>query len=263
MEDILDHDVLGDDDAFPADAFRCYIRILAMLNRTKSRDGILTLNRGGLGLISGRKHRNSALKLVSIGAEFGLYSVESRGNAVTIKVPNWAKRQEYSPKRPRKAPLTSPTQTQKTTQTPTKKGTKPVPGSLGLVESAVQTEEEKVWEQVLQTFSSYLPRDSRLVLSKKRRTLMMRVEKEFGPGSAVDAVNGYAALHFMEPAGRGFDPMKTFNPECCWSDKIGKYLDANNIARDSGLTPPYQAPTPADREADQLREALAYQGVNL
>ena len=59
MEDILDDPKL--DDETPADVFRAYIRMLAMLNRTKSRDGVLTLSRRAASMVTGRERYGAAV----------------------------------------------------------------------------------------------------------------------------------------------------------------------------------------------------------
>lgn len=124
---------------------------------------------------------------------------------------------------------------------------------LVLVGGALSPAEE-IWEQVNSTLRSYMPRARVLILSDTRRKRMANVEKEFGKGSAVGALNGYAAMHLTEPVnGSAFKPLKNFNPETCWrACNIAKYLDANNAAEDLGLLPPYLPPDPKDAKAAKL-----------
>ncbi len=113
-EDILDDPAL---ETCSADVFRFYIRLLAMLNRAKSRDGKLVVTRSALIHLSGRVHRPSALKIAHSGAEFGLYSASGQAGVssksasgqtelLSIHVSNWPEMQEFTPTPLREIPLT-------------------------------------------------------------------------------------------------------------------------------------------------------------
>ena len=121
MEDILDCDKL---DRCSADVFRFYIRVLAMLNRSKSKDGNIRLNRSSLRVCAGRTKLKAALEIAKSGAELGLFSlshggeveVMSRpcgGDVTVIHVPKWAKIQGLSPPpnpNPNPNPIVPPSQ---------------------------------------------------------------------------------------------------------------------------------------------------------
>lgn len=118
MEDILDDPKL--DDELPADVFRFYFRLLAMLNRTKAKDGVVTLTRRAMGLCSGRSQHRYSLKLASVGEVAGLYTMRTEGERTTFTVPNWAEHQGFAPAPPQPDPNETPppNPTPKTTPTP-------------------------------------------------------------------------------------------------------------------------------------------------
>lgn len=104
MEDILDDPKLA---AVSADGFRAYFQILAMLNRTKSRDGKLTLNKFSMMAATSKGRADSARKLLQHLADIGLMSVEHRGDVALLSVPKWAENQGFaSPPVP--VPIPSP-----------------------------------------------------------------------------------------------------------------------------------------------------------
>ena len=120
MEDILDDPKLGD--GVSADVFRFYFRLLAMLNRTKSRDGAITLGRRALNLCAGREQLRHSLRVARGGALAGLYTLSVDGAQTLITVPNWPNRQEYAPAKLRpdsgETPATTPKTTPKTNTPP-------------------------------------------------------------------------------------------------------------------------------------------------
>ena len=97
LEDILDSPKLRDD--VSADVFRFYIRLLAMLNRTKSRDGKINLGRRAINLCAGREQLRHSLAVARGGAVAGLYTLSVDGEQALITVPNWAKHQGFTPAR--------------------------------------------------------------------------------------------------------------------------------------------------------------------
>lgn len=93
MEDILDDPKLA---ALSGDAFRAYFQILAMLNRTKSTDGTLVLNKFALMAATSKGRVDSARTLLERLADVGLMSVEHRADVALLTVPNWLKNQGFS-----------------------------------------------------------------------------------------------------------------------------------------------------------------------
>lgn len=122
-EDILDDPKLED---CSADVFRFYFRLLAMLNRTKSRDGTISLSRAALNLCAGREQLRHSLRVARGGAEAGLYRVRVDGAQTVIWVPKWAETQEFTPaqlqSKPDATPPTTPTPTTTPKTTPTSDG---------------------------------------------------------------------------------------------------------------------------------------------
>lgn len=103
MEDILDDPKLA---AVSADGFRAYFQILAMLNRTKSRDGKLTLNKFSMMAATSKGRADSARKLLQHLADIGLMSVEHRGDVALLSVPKWSENQGFaSPPVPTPIPI--------------------------------------------------------------------------------------------------------------------------------------------------------------
>ncbi len=260
MEDILDDPKLAGVDG---DTFRFFMRLLAMLNRTKNRTGNIFLDRFALNACTMREQRRHALRIARAGAAAGLYRMSEDGLEVSIAVGKWPELQGFAPAKPRRNPSVTPPPVPVPIPLPVPKkeaketsGNKP---SSDLVLTAGEMSgEDTLWEQVNSTFRSYMPRARGLVLSKSRRARMAKVEKEFGDGSAIGALNGYAAMHLTEPAnGSSFNPLTNFNPETCWrACNVGKYLDANNAAEDLGLKPPYLPPDPMDEKAAQFSRML-------
>jgi hypothetical protein len=97
--DILDDPKLQ---SCSADCFRFYIRLLAMLKRTDSQDGEITLSRQALNACAGREQRRHSLRVASEGAAQGLYAMSTDGDDTVICVRKWPEHQENrSPKTPR------------------------------------------------------------------------------------------------------------------------------------------------------------------
>ena len=76
MEDILDDPRLN---SLSGDEFRAYFRLLAMLNRTKSRDGEITLDRYALTACMMRAQVRHAEKTLQSLAEHGLCTLRALG----------------------------------------------------------------------------------------------------------------------------------------------------------------------------------------
>lgn len=234
-EDILDDEKLA---AVSADVFRFYFRLLAMLNRTKSRDGKIALDRWALNAAAMRDRHGAALALARCGAGAGLFRLRYEGSTAFIEVYKWPVIQELAPAELRRdsSRTPSPKTTPKTTPTPIKKES--APPALELVEPEVISAE---WGEVVDAMSAYVPSRAGCRSSAKRSASMAKVAKQFGPTAPVDAIHGYAAMHFGKPASNGFDPEVNFTVETIWSGKVAKYLDADREARDSGRVRPYLA----------------------
>lgn len=103
--DLLEDQKLGDE--LPPEAFRLYIRLLAMLKRSKSRDGKIELGRSAIRVLSGRSHYKSGVRILRKCEQIGLISVSNGGEMgvklppnesemITIRVPNWPRIQGFT-----------------------------------------------------------------------------------------------------------------------------------------------------------------------
>lgn len=84
---ILDDPAIGE---IGNEGLGVYIRILAMLNRTRSADGKLTVSDAGLCALSGRRRIDVSEKTVRLLEEVGLSSLERLGKVWEITVPKWS-----------------------------------------------------------------------------------------------------------------------------------------------------------------------------
>lgn len=93
MEDVLDCPKLAQVDG---DAFRAYVQILLMLNRAKSRDGQLALNKHAV-MAATRKGRSDAGKrLLRHLADVELISLRYQLDVALITVPKWSELQGFA-----------------------------------------------------------------------------------------------------------------------------------------------------------------------
>ena len=96
LADILHDEKLNSDDC-SADVAWFYLRLLAMLQQTGSRNGQITLDRRGLAFCTCRAQHRHALSIARACAELGLCTLSTRGAHAVIEVPNWAKLQGFAP----------------------------------------------------------------------------------------------------------------------------------------------------------------------
>jgi hypothetical protein len=93
LTDILNDEKLTGDCS--ADVFRFYIRLLAMLKRTGSRDGKIALDRHALCALAGREQLRHALRVARAGAVRELYALSAQPVHTLITVPNWPEIQGF------------------------------------------------------------------------------------------------------------------------------------------------------------------------
>jgi len=115
MEDILDDPKLAE--CIPS-ACWLFIQILAMLNRSKSRDGLLTIPSRALNGLTGRD-RTATDKLLASLQQAGIILYKRHGMSTRIEVPKWAKNQGFAPSKLRPGSVETPSPTP--TPTPNKK----------------------------------------------------------------------------------------------------------------------------------------------
>ena len=85
--DLLDDPKLNGDCS--ADVFRFYVRLLAMLSRTRSQDGSILLDRRALALCAGREQHRHALRVAREGAARGLYTLSTEGAHTLTRCAKW------------------------------------------------------------------------------------------------------------------------------------------------------------------------------
>ncbi len=116
-EDILDDPKLAE---CPDSACWLFIQILALLNRSKSRDGVLTVPARYLNSATNRNRHGTDMLLSRLQVG-GILEYERQGKSTIIRVHKWAKHQGFSPARlqPDSARTPAPKTTPKTTPTTT------------------------------------------------------------------------------------------------------------------------------------------------
>ena len=93
MEDVLDCPKLAQVDG---DGFRAYVQILLMLNRAKSRDGQLALNKHAVMAVTRKGRSDAGERLLRHLADIDLISLRYRRDVALITVPKWAILQGYA-----------------------------------------------------------------------------------------------------------------------------------------------------------------------
>lgn len=114
-EDILDDPRLNGEEW----VWGAYFRILAMLNRTKSRDGTLRVSPRTLGVMMGRSRGDIAAKRLASLAHLGLIAAARYADFWLILVGKWPEHQGFTPTELRPGSVQTPSPTPKTTPTPT------------------------------------------------------------------------------------------------------------------------------------------------
>lgn len=100
------------------DGLAAYIRILALLNQRKSKDGRIALDSFTTVAIAGTKRSDSARRLLERLSSLGLFSIKFSDEITQICVPKWAEIQGIAPTKPRRRPSKTPPPTPTPTPTP-------------------------------------------------------------------------------------------------------------------------------------------------
>jgi len=242
-EDIIDDPKLSD---LSGHEFRAYFRLLAMLNRTKCRDGIITFDRYALMACTMRAQVRHSERTLSALAEHGLCSMSKDGQHYVITVCKWSELQELAPTEPQRDPNETPAP-KTTPKTTTKTKERGEPSALVLASEMPDATTEEIWTATNVALKAYMHRSTGLTLTPARRSRLQRLVKDHGADAPLAAIHGYAATHLTKPPDPKFDPLRNFNPDTCWSAKLyGKYIDADTAAQGAGLTRPYAQPNAAD-----------------
>lgn len=244
-EDILDDETLNSVDP---DVFRFYFRLLAMLNRTKARDGKIVLDRFALNACAMREQRRHALRVARAGAEAGLYRLSEDGEQVSIHVSKWAKFQELAPTKPRRRPNESPatTPTPKTTPTPTKRDSPSRQGSLldrGGESGTPEAKAEAAWPAIRSAFAEHGKQLREGLGKDRRRQIAARIRDGATEVELVAAVHGYVVKHRgLAPDRNGYDPSQWFEPDTVFkatgfSARVEAGMGPRDLARVRPKTP--------------------------
>lgn len=222
MEDIIDDPKLASVDG---DTFRFFIRLLAMLNRTKSRDGVIFLDRFALNACAMREQRRHALRIARSGAAAGLYRMSEDGLHVSIEVCNWSKLQELRPTGPRQTPDKAPSPKTTPNLLPLEeKNLESTSGSDSLSLDLDSDSSQKVngyafraqaaWPEVREMFAKFGNIGLRSKPGSGHLAAMVKRLKDGATDADLPAaVRGYVHFHQgLEPTESGFNPRQYFNP---------------------------------------------------
>ncbi len=253
-EDILDDPKL--DDELPADVFRAFIRILATLNRTKSRDGRLALSRRVASLVAGRERFGAALARLRLGADAGLYTLQCEDGKTVIEVSKWPKHQGFAPTDPQPEPAETPAPTPTPKTTPTTKrecGSQSAPSDglrRGSNSKSARANERVLaaWPAIRSAFAEHGCELSEKPGADRIALISKRLDEGRSEAELVAAVHGYVFLHGgLEPDQRGYNPRQYFRVQTIFkaegfSDRVDLGMDPRDAIppRRSGA----QRPTP-------------------
>lgn len=214
LEDILDSPKLRDE--VSADVFRFYIRLLAMLNRTKSRDGSINLGRRALNLCAGREQRRHSLAIARGGAVAGLYTLSVDGEQALIRVPNWAKHQGYTPTTLRPDSDETPPPNPVPNPTPT---TPPISPPKSDKPGSPEAKAREAWPELRRAAAAYGVGWGKTPGSAQVKIIADRIKADGLNEDQLEAIiHGYIALRGTTPDDR-FDPLKHLYPSTLYRPK--------------------------------------------
>lgn len=96
------------------------------------------------------------------------------------------------------------------------------------------------WGAVVDAMAAYVASRARCIETPARRSALRKIASAHGPTAPVDAIHGYAALHFTRKPTGDFNPETNFTLDTIWRpSKVAKYLDADREAREAGKVRPY------------------------
>lgn len=150
MEDILDDPKLNGEEW----VWGAYIRTLAMLNRTKSKDGILRVSGRQLGVLMGRSRGDIASKRLASAVHLGLITAARYADYTLIMVTKWPEHQGFAPARLRPDSVQTPSPKTTPTPTPKKEIKKEKKAALSTAPSVLSKEDRA---SVVAWFSDVLP----------------------------------------------------------------------------------------------------------
>jgi hypothetical protein len=230
-EDILDDEAL---ESVSADVFRFYFRLLAMLNRTKARDGVIRLGRHALNACAMREQHRHALSVARSGAVAGLYALSEEGAHVVIAVPKWSEIQELAPKQPQRDPDETPATTPTPNTTPRKKG-RGAPKSPSKRERKIDERAIEAWPRIREAFAHYGKEFPEALSLDRADNLVKRLDDGASVDDLVSAVHGKASEGLQKREGSDYDPWAYFQPSTIF--KRDGFSDRVDKGRQGGAKP--------------------------
>lgn len=242
---------------WPNDVAATFLRLGAYLNTRWARDGRLAVDRGRttvsskiLQQLTGSGSLARARRVLHELATHITLAIDEQGTSTVIE---WRKYAEFQSSEsgsgdanetvahsavPSPSPISEPSPSPVSKNEPIQEEIpiKTAPLALDACASEVISPE---WGEVVDALAAYVPSRARCVETPARRARLRKLLTEFGPTAPVDAIHGYAALHFCGPRSPAFDPERNFTLETIWGQKVGKYLDADREAAESGMARPY------------------------
>ena len=206
-EDILDDAALGE---VSAEAFRAYVRLLAMLNRMRSEDGKISLDRRGICFVAARTRVDYAEASLSQLEARSLLTMTKVGPRYDLAVSKWPEIQglglhsdsgtdtdtDIKKKRAHSAP--PPPRNQKPRKP---KAKEPDPRAI------------EAWPGIRAAFAEHGKQVGEQVGVDRAALLAKRLDEGHTPEDLVMAVHGYVRGHGgLEPQD-GFDPSRYFRPQ--------------------------------------------------
>lgn len=239
-EDILDDQKLTN---VSAEAFRFFIRLLAMLNRTKTTDGNIRLDRYALNGCAMREQLRHSRSTAREGATAGLYSMREDGSDTLFRVPKWAKTQELSPARLRSrsgrspSTKTTPKTTPKTNRKDGSQGPLLEDQDQGSASTAVTlcTRVVSAWPSIRAAFFEYGRKLGDAPGSDRIELIGRRLSEGRSETELVAAVHGYVVFHRgLETDASGFNPRQYFRVETVFkADGFSDRVDLGMGPRDA------------------------------
>lgn len=238
MEDILHDPKIV---AVGNDGLASFVRLLAMLNQRKSKDGRIDLDNLGLQAMSGKRRADVALTSAQRLADVGLISLERAGDVTKIRVSKWPKSQQLAPTNPRRRPSVSPAPktTPKTTPTPTKKEDASQQSSLfsNGESGSPEFKAEAAWPAIRAAFAEYGKTVRESISSDNRKLIAKRIQEGATAVDLVAAVHGYVIEKGgLDAQPNGYDPRAYFRPstifkEHGFSDRVDAGMGPRDMMR--------------------------------
>lgn len=197
-----------------------YVRLLAMVNRSESRDGILRLPYRALGVAMGRSRRDIALKRLRLLVQDGLSCAALYEHYVLIILPKYLER--YGNAVPEKCPTKTKTKTK--TKVPPISPPSDKPGSP-------EAKAREAWPELRRAAAAYGVGWGKTPGSAQVKIIAERIKADGLNEDQLEAIiHGYITLRGTSPD-NGFEPLKHLYPKTLyrpsnWPDYLAAAEDA-------------------------------------